>query len=349
MNQLSSAIIVVSTVLQIFGTYVYSDEVTVSLAAESGAAGFPVIVNVTLTNSTHEKISWWCGGPDVYPGAEHFTVRLRYNAESEWHDAMPTNGQYVQGSGFSRHLGPGESIVVPLAIPIDLPESTLDLAKENGLMGSVAIRVSCGEWKTAEQEVRVDIRSNRKIVDSLRQRIIGAILNDDDPFGMHLASRHADPQSLDALLKLATVDCGPVASNAARALVSQPELPSEWGEELSLAARRWFARKPELELGGIQENMVAIALKTQSSSARNLILDLLQTSSDSRKTWSIINALRLSPGDSEWLERARIAIEAVRVGSPDDEELARQVDLASKWLDSRLQNIITNGDGRTKR
>src|SRR4051794_35285209 len=80
--------------------------------------GWPLVVEVTLTNSGARAISWWCGGPEIYPGAEHFVVEVRYGPESEWHSVQPTNGQYTEGSGGNRELKPGESIVVPLAIPV---------------------------------------------------------------------------------------------------------------------------------------------------------------------------------------------------------------------------------------
>lgn len=335
--------------LQGFGDYGHCNELTLSVTVKSAAAGFPVVVNATLINTTDEKISWWCGGPDVYPGAEHFTVRVRLNADSDWHDVTPTNGQFVAGSGYTKYLEPGDSIMVPLAIPVNLPDSKSDLNKENGLLGSVAIRVSCIEWKTAEEEVSIVIRSSREIVDSVRRRIIAAIVSGKDPFGTHMASMYSDAQVIDALLKLATIDCGPVASRAASALARQPELPLQWGEELSLAARRWLAMKPDFKLGGIQEHMLAIALKTRSILARDSALELLQNSADPRIKRTIINALRLSPGGAEWLKRARIAIEAVRIGSPDDAELSRQVSLAIDWLDSRLQNINANSKGITIR
>src|SRR5437588_255272 len=60
--------------------------------------GWPFIVEVKLTNAGKDPISWWSGGPGVYPGAEHFLVEFHFghgsNNATKWEEIKATNGQY---------------------------------------------------------------------------------------------------------------------------------------------------------------------------------------------------------------------------------------------------------------
>jgi hypothetical protein len=313
--------------------------VSLSLAVDGGQpAGWPIVVEVTVTNVGKEGISWWCGGPDKYPPARHFAVSVRYGAETNWHEVTASNGQYVEGSGFDRSLTPGESIQVPLAVPIDLPDSGDSLAKQDGRMGGVTIRLSPRTWGGPASETYVTVYDRQEHLDRRRARVISATVNSGDPFWRHLGERYPDAVVLDAMLKLVTVDCVPIAAGAARLLTRQPQLPEELGDEFALLVKRWVPRSPRPKWGGLRENIVAAALKTQSEPARNAVLGLLQDSPSDRTRWLLINALRLSPGDQHWLTVARDAIVDLGRASPDDEKLTQEVNRAAKWLDSRLRN-----------
>jgi hypothetical protein len=315
-------------------------EVTLAVRADRHQpSGWPIVVDVTVTNTGKDPISWWCGGPDTYPGAEHFTVEVRYGPDTVWHKASASNGQYVLGSGIDRRLAPGAFVVVPLAIPIDLPDSGNDLEKQDGNMGGVTLRVSTREWLAANPvETYVTVWSSRQYVDERRQRVIQAVFSGKQPFWKHLAERYPDPVVLDTMLKLATVDCQPLAGGAASILARQPVLPESDGDALGSAARRWVPLSPRPEWGGLREDIVSAALKTKAEVARQTVLDLLRASTDAQTKWLLINALRLSPGDKKWLSRARADILASQEASPGDQELARQVKLATQWLESRLKN-----------
>jgi hypothetical protein len=307
-------------------------------AAGGQAAGFPVTLQVTLTNNTQGSISWWCGGPEGYPPAEHFDVAVRYNAASEWQEVVPTNGQHTQGSGFTKSLEPGSSVVVPLAIPYQIPEPNAELDKKRGYVGTVAIRVTTKPWSAQTAQTSVDVWSRLEVVHNQRQQLIAAVVNGDSAFGMHLASQYPDPQVLKSVLDLATIDCGPIAARAARALMRQVELPESYGARLADAALQWLAIDPPISLSSIQHDMVAIALKTKSLAARNRILEGSRTITDSRRRGIVIDALRDSPGDLDWLNLARGEIAAISRESTADEELTNRAKNALKWLDSRIQN-----------
>ena len=76
-------------------------EVVISIpnAESPQPAGYPVVLELTLTNPGKDSVAWWCGGPERYPGAEHFVVEVRYDGGEKWHAVEATNGQYTQGSG----------------------------------------------------------------------------------------------------------------------------------------------------------------------------------------------------------------------------------------------------------
>src|SRR5450432_4466061 len=75
--------------------------------------GKPVLLKVTLTNIGDKPLSYWCGGPELYPAAENFLIILT-SADGKSREIMPTNGQYTVGSGVGRDIKPGEAVEVPL-------------------------------------------------------------------------------------------------------------------------------------------------------------------------------------------------------------------------------------------
>lgn len=321
--------------------------VSLSLSADrTQPAGWPIIVEVTITNVGQEDVTWWNGGPDEYPSAEHFAVKVRYGADTNWNEVTPSNGQYVQGSGGDRGLPPGESIRVPLAIPINLPDSGNTLAQQDGRMGGVSVRVSTTSWQAETVETYCTISNRQEHLDRRRVSVISATFDGGSPFWRHVGEQYPDTVVLDTMLKLVTVECVPIALGAARLLARQPQLPKESGDEFALLVKRWVPRNPLPQWGGLRENIAEAALKSQSEAARGAVLDMLKDETDARTRWILINALRLSPGDSNWLVRARDAIKDLGKASPGEEELTRQVNSATKWLDSRLryEYEITNAN-----
>ena len=289
--------------------------------------GWPVVVELTLTNSGTEPIGWWCGGPDVYPAAEHFTVEVRYGSDSDWHEVKPTNGQYVQGSGTTRQLKPGDSVAVPLAIPVI----------NNDRVNGISFRIVPRDWhvdKSAKGYVQTT--DNPQDIDHLRARVIMAALTQQPAFDQHLASTYADAVVVDTLLKLVTVDNAPIVAGATRVLARQTTLPESTGSDFAIAVRRWLPRTPRPEWGGLREYVAEAALKSQNEAARQAVIEALSNVAEPRCRLIAINALRLSPGDGAWLRRARGAIIAAQQASPEDVELKRQTVLATNWLDARL-------------
>ncbi len=160
-----------------------ANEVSLSIKADrEQALGWPLIVDLTVTNAGKQPISWWCGGPDLYPGAEHFVVEVRYGSDTTWHKVPASNGQYVEGSGFNRLLAPGEKIVVPLAVSIELLDSGDDLSKQDGNIGGVSMRITPREWHAATTaETHTTVWSSSVYADRQRSRAIKAILESSPP------------------------------------------------------------------------------------------------------------------------------------------------------------------------
>ena len=301
-------------------------EVAITASADrEQPSGWPVIVELTLTNVGNEPIKWWCGGPDVYPGAEHFRVQVRQGVGDDWRDVKPTNGQYIEGSGTYRHLKPGESITVPLALPVEKKSES-------------SFRILPREWSADKfAEVSVLLSDDPVYADRRRARMIEAVLGQTDPFWRHIAERYADAAVIEAMLSSVMEDDAPIVAKAASVLARQGKLPEGAGGDFAALVRRWLPQSPRPEWGGLREDIVAAALKTQSEEARTAVLDAMRAAPDANSRWIAINALRLSPGDDEWLRRARAAIIRLQRASPRDAELERQSKLAVQWLDSRLE------------
>jgi hypothetical protein len=292
-------------------------EVTVSFVAVDSPqpAGCPVVLDVKLTNVGKEKVSWWCGGPAAYPGAEHFAVQVRYDDTDEWLDIEPTNGQYTQGSGRNTSLDPGASITVPLALPV---------TKER--IEYVMVRITPREWnaaKPAETGVHVFKNSKREL-DRYRARLIAAAIDPRDAFSVHLAQRYADAVVIDTLTKMIDTDNDAIFHGIATVLAAQQELPAAAGETLAKAVRR-----------SASHYSIRAALLTRSEPARKAVLDLL-SAPDLHTRAVASDGLRLSPGDTAWLRRARAALVEAEKGSQKDANVAKSIARDIRWLDSRI-------------
>jgi len=297
-------------------------------------AGWPVVLSVTVENVGKEEISWWCGGPETYPGAEHFVVQVRDSLDSILHEVAATNGQYTQGSGWSRKLAPGRSIVVPLAVPVRKFAGPPPLGPRTlGVIMSVQPR----DWHAAEPaQYHVTVTEYAGLAEKTRVSHIQSLLS-RNAFWTHVAERYPDPVITDAMLKLVTLDCAPVVSVSARVLARQAMLPREAGEDLGMAVNRWLPRKAVPDWGGLQDDVVRAALATRSVAARQAVLDLLQKTADLRTRTLLIGALAASPGDREWLELVRSSFVRLQQQFLGDAELVSRAQWGMKWIASRLK------------
>lgn len=302
-------------------------EVTITVSADrEQPSGWPIVVELTLTNVGNEPISWWCAGPGTYPGAEHFIVQVRHGVEDDWRDMRPTNGQYIEGSGNDRQLKPEESITVPLALQVENKSES-------------SFRILPRDWRADKfAEVSVLLSDDPVYADRRRARVIEAVLGQTDPFWRHIAERYADAVVIEAMLRSVMEDDALIVAKAAYVLARQGKLPEDAGDDFAALVRRWFPQSPPPEWGGLREDIVAAALKTRSEEARNAVLAAMRSAPDARSRRIVMGALCVSPGDSKWLRRVRAAIVSLHKASPRDVELARQAKEAVVWLDSRLEH-----------
>src|SRR5262249_15157005 len=210
----------------------------------------------------------------------------------------------------------------PLALPVE---------KKN----ESSFRILPREWRADKYaEISVLLSDDPVYADRRRARVI----EQTDPFWRHIAERYADALVIEAMLSSVMEDDALIVAKAANVLARQGKLPEGTGVDFADLVRRWFPESPRPELGGLRWDIVAAALKTQSEEARTAVLDAMRSAPDARSRWIVMNALRLSPGDSEWLRRAREAIIGLQKASPKDIELAQDSKRAIEWIDSRLEH-----------
>src|SRR5262249_4234453 len=200
-----------------------------------------------------------------------------------------TNGQYVVGSAFGRHLKPGKSITVPLALPVEKKSE-------------ISFRILPRQWRADKfAEVSVLLSDDPLYADRRRARVIEAVLGQTDYFWLHIAERYADAAVIEAMLSAVMEDDALIVAKAAGVLASQGKLPEGAGSDFAALVRRWLPQSPRPEWGGLREFIVAAALKTQSEEARTAVLAAMRAAPDATSRWIAINALRVSPGHGEWL------------------------------------------------
>lgn len=287
--------------------------------------GCPVVLRLKMTNVGKDSISWWSGGPDRFPGAEHFVVEVRYGS-GPWNEVKATNGQYTAGSGNGASLGAGQSIEVPLAIPLkNSPEVEVD------------VRIRPREWKVAKDaEMGLIVQDSPRQLDEFRARLISASVHSMHPFEIHLAQTYADSFVIDSLVKLMDLKNRAIRKNITNVLAYQQELSAASSATFAKVVRE-CSTTSLTDASAPWPNLMTAALRTKGEDAREAVLGLLDPSNPGLCTWTA-DALRLSPGDEAWLRRAREAIVAVeKQVARRDAEAAKSLRRDIEWLDSRIK------------
>ncbi|MGB7156461.1 MAG: hypothetical protein WBD40_00260 [Tepidisphaeraceae bacterium] len=284
-------------------------EVTVSGGDEPQPAAGPIGVEVKLKNVSDAPVRWWSGGPDTYPAVEHFAVEIRYAENEDWEAARPTNGQYSQGSGTHYEIKRGESIVVPMAIPI-------------GRGQGVHVRVTPQTWRAAKPaECYVAVMEthgdDQRYVQARRARMIEAALEPREHFWHHVTVKYGDATVIDALLKLVTIDNPIIAARAAKLLAARDALPEAAGSVLAPLLAQALARDAGKMWDDLRYNLLRAGLITQSESIRGLAIEVLAKDGNPSIREMIAYELARSPGDEAWLQRIRTAVLGMADGAAD--------------------------------
>ncbi len=300
--------------------------------------GMPLVIQVRIHNKGDQRVSWWCAVGSVLPGASMFTVETKHQKDSEWKVTKATNHEGDEGSGINVELLPGDFMVVPLLVTVR-PQSVAGQVLNNPIyVDHVDIRVRwfpAGSESTATKGI--SIYHDPRLIEMRQFQMIGAIA-DRSPrtFWNHVASKHADAVVLNEALHLARSENRPTAVAACETLAGQPSLPETFGPELTRIAQKWSARRR------LDQAFLSAALATQTETARQMSIDLLHASKDPFDHSAAADALRLSPGDKVWLQRARSEIAKFSAKEPKDERIDGNTILALRWIDYRLAEMDRN-------
>ena len=177
-------------------------------ADETQPAGLPVLIEITLTNTGKTTVSYWCGGPDRYPGAHEFSARVT-DDRGKTRAVGLANGQYVMGSGVYRPIEPGEFVILPATLE-SLPA------------GSYTIRV--GKGKSA----KVVVKDDPMLVRAREQDILKRIRH-GEPFAQHVARIFAGDTLTRGLLQDLLSEDQQLALHAVRTLQGVKRLPPNAG------------------------------------------------------------------------------------------------------------------------
>ena len=296
--------------------------------------GMPIIMQVHVRNISSSPVRWWCGIGSSLPSAMNFKVETKHEHDSEWQTVRATNAEADEGSGIHLTLNPEESIVVPLAVPTRPQSIAGHVTKDPISVDSVHVRVrSSLDVTNSLAETKIRIAHDPKLVAERHLRMIHGITEPDTAFWNHVARTYADEAVLDAAFQLAMLKTQPVVTAACQVLAHQPTLPESRGAELSALVRYWEAE------GDLDSPVIAAALATQSEIARQTALDVLFGTKSTISRSRALYALQMSPGNSEWLRRARSETVRLQKSLPSDESVQHRTRLVLHWIDGRLARV----------
>lgn len=303
-------------------------------AADPQPVGMPLIIHARFQNVGETSISWWRGvGSDV-PGTHCFHIETKHQEDVEWRVAKATNHGADEGSGRVVKLLPGNSLLVPLAVSVR-PQSVAGHDPKTPIsVTSIGVRVKGSLGRTvATAEKQLAIYHDPRLFEERQVQMLGGLFTgNSSSFWHHVARNHADPVILDACYRLAEIDNSSVVNAACDVLSRQPSIPEERGMDFARIVRKWAAA------GDLGAPVITTALATKSEVARKAALELLVESKKGPNisVFRVVDALRWSPGDKEWLQRVRSELESFRQRGIRDARLAEDVSRVIQELDQRL-------------
>jgi hypothetical protein len=303
-------------------------------AADQQPVGMPLIIHARFHNVGETPISWWRGVGSEVPGTRMFHIETKHQEDAEWRVAELTNHGANEGSGRYGILPPGNSLLVPLAVSVRPQSVAGHDPKSPVYVTSISVRVKGslgGAGATAEKQISI-YHDPRLFEERQVQMLGGLFTGGSSSFWYHVATYHADPVVLDACYRLAELDNASVVNAAFDVLSRQPSIPEERGADFARIVRKWAARD---ELG---PHVIKTALATKSEVARKTALELLVEAKrgSNISVFRVVDALRWSPGDKEWLQRVRSELESFRQRGIRDARLAEDVSRVIQELDQRL-------------
>ena len=138
---------------------------------------FPLLLELTVTNTGSQPFQYWCGGPADYPQGSHFTAILM-DSHGTSRKLRLSNGQNEEGSGFGRPIEKAGTFPVSLP-PLPLGDFTLTIESPEERYGEI---VSWPAMKAAPLKftVTTDAPALIKARDALWERY------EKDPFAKYV-------------------------------------------------------------------------------------------------------------------------------------------------------------------
>jgi len=310
----------------------YSGKVTVRIDADQEQpVGMPVIIRVYVHNTGDQPIHWHSGNSQSFPDPHYFHVEARYQSEEEWQPFFPTDWEEAI-SGYTRSLGPGDFLSVPMFIPVRPKSVAGNVASDHLYVDTIQVRVKTRLDETETfAETKVAMMHSHSLIEQRQYQMITGIMGaGSDGFWRRVALLHADEAVISMAVLLSESSNDLVVRDAYAVLARQPVIPQVYAEALTRVMRQRAAK------GDWRPEIVSAALATKSEFARNAVLELLARSTDDRASSCLVDALRKSPGDTEWLRRARVGIDQFRPRIFRNERLANEVSRVIQELDQRL-------------
>jgi hypothetical protein len=312
-----------------------SGKVAILIEAEDRQpVGMPLVIHVQVRNTGDEPIPWWCGIGSRLPAASCFQVEIKHPSDSEWKTVIATNGEADEGSGRIKMLEVGGALAVPLALPLRPQSVAGHLTERSIFVDSVSVRVrSSLDASKSTAEAQVSIYHDRQLAETRQRNMIRGIIDGSDSFWKHVATYYAEAVVLDVCARLAGADNRGLADAACQLLARQPSLPESLAAELVRISRKWAKE------GDLDASFITAALATKTEIARQTAFDLLVEKPNDITAFRVVDALRLSPGDTEWMKQVRTELEEFYRRGLRDERLNANTLQAIQWVNQRLEKM----------
>jgi RNA polymerase sigma factor (sigma-70 family) len=222
-------------------------------------AGSPVLLTITMTNTSKQPLAYWCGGPSMgYPAVVGVKVQVADEA-GKTQQLSAFNGQYLAGSGLMVAVQPGAAVKIPAVLP-PLPR------------GTYTIRIGDG------RSARVTVKDDPELL-SQREKDLLARAGKGEPFAQHAIAAHLSPSLERKLLEDLAAEERDVAWQAAQTLYKVERLRAEAVPALTRAMNKQLAL--ELARKDRQTNvlvyLVSIASRTGAEEAMEPLLTLAKS------------------------------------------------------------------------
>jgi HEAT repeats len=294
-------------------------------------AGSPVLLQVKLTNTGTEALTYWNGGPGKYPNAFHFPAHVT-DAAGTVRDAKLSNGQYQGISGGLPKLLPGQSLTMPAAFE---PLTEGNYILQVGVKGST----------------KVTIRADRELLRKRESDIVVRVRN-GEPFGQHVAIQFGSETVLDRLADSLLDTGSEVVYNSAFTLSRVEKLPKKAATNILPAMEKQLGLPPpsDRHRESAQTYLAILASKIKSDDALTAVLNLAHSRYPPRIAIDVLAGFKQERAKNELLgflkhDHEDIQFSAARVLAKQKdpkalEVLIRTMESKSRWRPYACRELV---------